>query len=403
MELVNGLYVPMFNLKLSAMRNVCGLDVHKDNVFVCILKENSVKIQFKCGILTKELDGLRDLLVREGVGEIAMESTSVYWMPIWRLLESDFKLYLVNPYAIKQLPGRKSDVKDAEWIATCLQKDLIRGSYVPVDTIQQLRQYNRRVFDITKQMVYLQNKMDAALQRCNIRLSNYVSNVDTKSYREVVRLLSEGETRPEELIKKIHGRTINRCGRENVLAALQGVVIRTDMDMLGQYIEELEMYRRHKAHCLLMMKEICKECYQKELENLQTIPGVGEQAATQIIAEMGVDMSMFLTANMLVGWAGLKPRNDESNGKFKSRKITHGNKYLRKTLAECAWGASRTQGCFYNKFSYHQTQVRKKPKMKVQLAVARKILVASYNIISKGEQYKDYNKGTDDVRLDTCA
>ena len=118
---------------------------------------------------------------------------------------------------------------------------------------------------------------------------------------------------------------------------------------------------------------------------------------------MGVDMSMFLTANMLVGWAGLKPRNDESNGKFKSRKITHGNKYLRKTLAECAWGASRTQGCFYNKFSYHQTQVRKKPKMKVQLAVARKILVASYNIISKGEQYKDYNKGTDDVRLDTCA
>lgn len=102
------------------MRNVCGLDVHKDNVFVCILKENCVKIQFKCGILTKELDGLRDLLVREGVGEIAMESTSVYWMPIWRLLESDFKLYLVNPYAIKQLPGRKSDVKDAEWIATAI-------------------------------------------------------------------------------------------------------------------------------------------------------------------------------------------------------------------------------------------------------------------------------------------
>lgn len=403
MELVNGLYVPMFNLKLSAMRNVCGLDVHKDNVFVCILKENSVKIQFKCGILTKELDGLRDMLVREGVGEIAMESTSVYWMPIWRVLESDFKLYLVNPYSIKQLPGRKSDVKDAEWIATCLQKDLIRGSYVPDDTIQQLRQYNRRVFDITKQMVYLQNKMDAALQRCNIRLSNYVSNVDTKSYREVVRLLSEGETRPEELVKKIHGRTINRCGRENVLAALQGVVTRTDMDMLGQYMEELEMLRRHKMRCLLMMKEMCEEHYQAELTNLQTIPGVGEQAATQIIAEMGVDMSMFLTASMLVGWAGLKPRNDESNGKFKSRKTTHGNKYLRKTLVECAWGASRTQGCFYSKFSYHQTQVRKKSKMKVQVAIARKILVASYNIISKGEKYKDYNKERDGGTLDACA
>ena len=137
------------------MRNVCGLDVHKDNVFVCIDKEKGEKIQFKTGILTKDLDALRDTLVANDVTEIAMESTSVYWMPIWRVLESDFKLYLVNPYAIKQLPGRKSDIKDAEWIATCLRKELIRGSYVPDSTIQQLRQYNRRIFDINKQSVYI--------------------------------------------------------------------------------------------------------------------------------------------------------------------------------------------------------------------------------------------------------
>jgi len=182
------------------MRNVCGLDVHKDNVFVCIDKEKGDKIQFKCGILTRDLDALRDRLVEEGVGEIAMESTSVYWMPIWRVLESDFKLYLVNPYAIKQLPGRKSDVKDAEWIATCLRKELIRGSYVPDDTIQQLRQYNRRVFDINKQLVYIQNKMDAALQRCNIRISNYVSSVDSKSYREVVTKITEGKRRTRQTL-----------------------------------------------------------------------------------------------------------------------------------------------------------------------------------------------------------
>ena len=161
----------------SSMRNVCGLDVHKDNVFVCIDKENGEKIQFKTGILTKELDVLRDTLVANDVTEIAMESTSVYWMPIWRVLENDFKLYLVNPYAIKQLPGRKSDIKDAEWIATCLRKELIRGSYVPNSEIQQLRQYNRRIFDINKQSVYIQNKIDAALQRCNIRIGNYISNV----------------------------------------------------------------------------------------------------------------------------------------------------------------------------------------------------------------------------------
>ena len=155
----------MFYLNPKSMRNVCGLDVHKDNVFVCIDKENGEKIQFKTGILTKELDVLRDTLVVNDVTEIAMESTSVYWMPIWRVLENDFKLYLVNPYAIKQLPGRKSDIKDAEWIATCLRKELIRGSYVPNSEIQQLRQYNRRIFDINKQSVYIQNKIDAALQR----------------------------------------------------------------------------------------------------------------------------------------------------------------------------------------------------------------------------------------------
>jgi hypothetical protein len=210
------------------MKRVCGLDVHKDNIFVCILNENGEKIEFKTGVLTVELDSFRDRLVELGVGEVAMESTAVYWIPIWRILESDFKLYLVNPLSIKQLPGRKSDVKDAEWIATCLQKNLIRGSFVPPLVVQQLRQYNRRVFDLGKQAVYIQNKMDAALQRCNIRISNYVSNVDSKGYLEVVDLLSKGCTDPESLANKIHGRTINKHGWNTIKAALTGVV--TDVD-----------------------------------------------------------------------------------------------------------------------------------------------------------------------------
>lgn len=374
------------------MRNVCGLDVHKDNVFVCIDKENGEKIQFKTGILTRDLDSLRDFLVKHDVGEIAMESTSVYWMPIWRILESDFKLYLVNPFAIKQLPGRKSDVKDAEWIATCLRKDLIRGSFVPTDLIQQLRQYNRRVFDINHQMVYIQNKMDALMQRCNIRISNYVSTVDSKSYRDIVTKITEGETRATELVKKVHGRTINRCGRDTIVAALDGVIRQTDIDLLKQYKEELDMLRRHKAECLLKMREICEEHFKDEFERLQTVPGVSGQSAMHIIAELGVDMSTFQTPAMLVGWAGLKPRNDESNGKFKSRKTTHGNKYLRKTLIEVSWPASKKKGCFYNKFSYHQIVVRRKGKLKVQVAIARKILVAIWNILSKGIPYIEYAK-----------
>jgi transposase len=374
------------------MRNVCGLDVHKDNVFVCIDKENGEKIQFKTGILTHDLDSLRDFLVEHDVGEIAMESTSVYWMPIWRILESDFKLYLVNPFAIKQLPGRKSDVKDAEWIATCLRKDLIRGSYVPTDLIQQLRQYNRRVFDIIHQMVYIQNKMDALMQRCNIRISNYVSTVDSKSYRDIVTKITEGETRATELVKKVHGRTINRCGRDTIVAALDGVIKQTDIDLLKQYKEELDMLRRHKAECLLKMREICEEHYKEEFERLQTVPGLSGQSAMHIIAELGVDMSTFQTSAMLVGWAGLKPRNDESNGKFKSRRTTHGNKYLRKILIEVSWAASRKQNYFYNKFSYHQVVVRKKGKLKVQVAIARKILVAIWNMLSKGMPYVEYER-----------
>ena len=371
------------------MRNVCGLDVHKDNVFVCIDKENGEKIQFKTGFLTKELDALRDTLVANDVTEIAMESTSVYWMPIWRILENDFKLYLVNPYAIKQLPGRKSDIKDAEWIATCLRKELIRGSYVPSSEIQQLRQYNRRIFDINKQSVYIQNKIDAALQRCNIRIGNYISNVRAKSYCEIVDMLSEGKTSPELLIVKVHKRTINKWGRDTILAALEGVVNKTDCCILKQLKEELDMLRRHKVECLVMLRDICMENYKEQILDIQTIPGIGEQGAMQIIAETGVDMKAFMTAAMLVGWAGLKPRNDESNGKFKSRSTTHGNKYLRKILIECAWGASRTQGCSFNKFSYHQTMVRKKNRQKVQVAIARKILVVIWNILEKGVVYSD--------------
>lgn len=339
--------------------------------------------------MTKELDALRDTLVANDVTEIAMESTIVYWMPIWRILENDFKLYLVNPYAIKQLPGRKSDIKDAEWIATCLRKELIRGSYVPSSEIQQLRQYNRRIFDINKQSVYIQNKIDAALQRCNIRIGNYISNVRAKSYCEIVDMLSEGKTSPELLIVKVHKRTINKWGRDTILAALEGVVNKTDCRILKHLKEELDMLRRHKVECLVMLRDICMENYKEQIIDIQTIPGIGEQGAMQIIAETGVDMKAFMTAAMLVGWAGLKPRNDESNGKFKSRSTTHGNKYLRKILIECAWGASRTQGCFFNKFSYHQTMVRKKNRQKVQVAIARKILVVIWNILEKGVVYSD--------------
>ena len=134
------------------MKNVCGLDVHKDSIFMCIIKKNGDKVEEKFGVLTPELDRLRNLLVYHSVGDIAMESTSIYWVPIWRVLYSDFNIKIVNPYFIKQLPGRKTDVKDAQWIATVLQKELIKGSFIPDPIIQELRLYDRRIFYLNRNL-----------------------------------------------------------------------------------------------------------------------------------------------------------------------------------------------------------------------------------------------------------
>ena len=374
------------------MRQVCGLDVHKDSVFACIVNENGVVFHEKFGVLTPELEQLASVLQEHEVNEVCMESTSIYWMPVWRVLEPYVvELKLVNPYFVKQLPGKKSDVKDAEWIATCLLKDLIRGSYVPADIIQQLRQYDRRISDLNAECVRKLGKLDAALQRCNIRISNYVATTDGKSYKEVVRLISEGVRAPAELLKVIHGRITNRVGKDVILASLTGVISDTDIDVIRQLREEVDLAQRHKDECQSKMDAICQQYFPEQLKNLQTIPGVKDRSATAIIAEVGSDVSSFQDAAHLVSWCGLKPRNEESAGKIKARSITHGNRYLRKTLIECSWAASKTQGCYLNKFSYYQTVVRRKNKMKVQVAIARKILTAVWYALHDNVAYRDYN------------
>ena len=372
------------------MRTVCGLDVHKDSIFVCILNVNGILFQDKIGVLTPDLERLVDVLHEHGATEVCMESTSIYWMPVWRILEPYFSLKLVNPYFIKQLPGKKSDVKDSEWIAICLLKDLIRGSYVPEDRIQQLRQYDRRIFDLNKDIVYKLTKLDAALQRCNIRISNYVSTTDGKSYQKVVENISEGITDPKVLASLIHGRILNRVGKDIITASLTGVITQTDIDVIRQIRDEVTLAQKHRKECLDKMEELCNKWFPEQMKNLQTVPGVSLRSATSVIAELGTDMSSFEDAAHPVSWSGLKPRNDESAGKIKSRKITHGNKFLRKTLIECTWAASKTRGCFYNKFSYHQTVVRHKNKMKVQVAIARKMLTAIWFILHNNVPYRDY-------------
>lgn len=367
------------------MKNVCGLDVHKDSVFMYILKENGDKIEEKFGVLTPELDRLRDLLISHSVGEIAMESTSIYWIPIWRVLCSDFNVKLVNPYFIKQLPGRKTDIKDAQWIATVLQKELIKGSFIPEPIIQELRLYERRIFYLNRNMQRAEQAIDLILQRCNIRLSNYVSDIGGKSMQKVIDALIQGRTEPEGLLALVHKRTRNKQGDDVIKAALTGIVSKADRNMLKLSREETLMYERQIEECYEQMREICKSYFDQEITLLQTIPGIREDAAMRIIAEIGVDMRAFLTASAIVGWAGLKPRNEESAGKIKGRKTLHGNKYLRVLLIQCAWAACRTKESRF--FYKYQTLSKRMNHNKALFANTRKLLVIIWNILKKKQIY----------------
>ena len=373
------------------MRIVCGLDVHKDSIYLCILSSTGEILEQVFGVLTTQLEEMRDLMLKYNVQEVGMESTSVYWIPVWRVLESHFKLKLINPYFIKQLPGRKSDVKDAQWIAECMMKELVRGSFVPPERIQQLRLYDRRIYDLDDEIIRKLAKLDAVIQRCNIRLSNYVSNTDSVSYKSVIDKICEGVTSPEELVKEIHGRIINRHGKEIIIASLKGCITEVDIDIMTQLKAEIDLAELHKQKCLEKMQDICEKEYSEQLSNLQTIPGVKMRAATSLIAEIATDMSHFETANHLSSWAGLRPRNDQSNKTIKSRRITHGNRYLRRTIIQCAWGASRAKDYFFSRFSYYQTQVRKKNRMKVIVAISRKMLVCAWHILKENVAYKDFD------------
>jgi transposase len=329
---------------------------------------------------------LRDTLVKYGCGDVAMESTSIYWMPIFNTLQHDFDVKVTNPYFIKQLPGRKSDVKDAQWIAQCLQKDLIRGSYVPESIVQQMRQYSRRYQQLNKKIVRCEQHLDNYLQRCNIRLSNYLSRAGSNvSYRKIIKAIVGGERDPVKLCRLVHGRIRNKHGNQTITDALTGTLLSTDVEMLKQSLEEMDLLEKQQAACLTHLEELATTNFAREISLLCSVPGVQKLSATLILSEIGNDMSKFVNASALVGWAGLRPRNDESAGKIQSRKTLHGNKYLRQILVQCSWAAGLSNKTFlgkkYRLFSKRMTS------QKALLAITRKLLVIIYNILMTNKPF----------------
>jgi transposase len=373
------------------MEKACGLDVHKESVFACILDEQG-KIIFekRYGTLTPDLIALRDTLVEYGCGRAAMESTSIYWMPVWHILDSDFELTLTNPYFIKQLPGRKSDVKDAQWIAECLQKDLLKSSFVANNLLQQMRQYTRQYRRLTKNKVRWEQQMDNQLQRCNIRFSNYVSNQGNNvSIRKIIKAIIAGERDPAKLCRLVHGRTRNKHGEDVITNSLSGVIQQPDVEILIQCMEQIKLIEQQQASCLNHLEELANEHFAEEISLLCTIPGIKRLSAMCILAEIGNDMSVFQKASHLVSWAGLRPRNDETAQKIKSRKILHGNKYLRQTLVEVGWAAKRSDKSFLKR-KFYILEKRMKSQ-KALIAIVRKMLVIIYNVL-KTKQPFDINR-----------
>ncbi|GHU60431.1 hypothetical protein FACS1894121_0410 [Bacteroidia bacterium] len=297
----------------------------------------------------------------ENVKKVAMESTSTYWVPIWDLLsEMEFDLKLVNPLHIKQMPGRKSDAKDAQWIAELLFKNMLRGSLVPGPLIQELRTYTREYRHLVNERTKILTQMDRVLVMCGIRLSSCISNIDSKSFMQVVNALIGGTTDPATLVKLVYGNCKNKESGK-LKECLTGNMKAHHRLKLTTCKQQFDLIEQQVALYFSQMQTFCNEHFSEEITHLTTIPGVSQTSAMIIVAETWGDMSAFENSGKFTGWTGLRPRNDESAGKFKSTATTKGNKHLRAIIVQVAWAASRTKGSFFME-KFQKLAIRKSRK-----------------------------------------
>lgn len=368
------------------MKRTCGLDVHKETIFCATFdgKVHSPVLEYTT--LTCSIRSMGDELKRMGVQSVAMESTGMYWIPVWNIIEEmGFELILVNPFLIKQMPGRKSDVKDAQWIATLLHKGLLRGSLVPCPDIRELRTYSRKYIKLQQQKTSVLQDMERTLEMCSIRITSFVSNISGKSVIRVIEKIIQGETTAELLVELIHGRIVNSHKRETIIESLKGHVTEHHRFILELALQQFTLLNNQIDQCLEKMEKMCHEHYQKELNLLKTITGISDISAMIIIAETGADMKAFESSAKFSGWTGLRPRNDESAGKFKSTATTKGNRFFRAVLVQVAWAASRTKGSYF-KEKFNRLAIRK-PRKKALIAIARKIAVIVWNVLEHNQEY----------------
>jgi transposase len=365
-----------------------GLDVHKKTVVAAIivpdLQGGWRKETRTFATMTGDLLSLSDWLLGCGVTHVAMESTGEYWKPVYNILENNFELLLINAQHIKAVPGRKTDVNDAEWIADLLRHGLLRASFVPPLGQRELRELTRYRSTFVRERAMLVNRVQKVLESANIKLASVATNVLGVSGRAMLEAIIGGQATPEEMAELAKGRM--REKRAELAKALSGRVKAHHRFVLTELLCQIDSLDETLAHFNEQIEDYCRP-FEQAVTLLDTIPGVGRETAEVIVSEIGVDMSRFPSANHLAAWAGVAPGNHESAGKRKSGRMRQGNKALKTTLNQAAQAAAHTKDTYLAAQARHLTGRR--GKKRAIMAVAHSILVIAYHLIQRQQPYRE--------------
>lgn len=361
-----------------------GMDVHKETIVVTI-QGKGIKTETKSfRTFTSSLKKLREWLKQHGITHLAMESTGVYWKPVFNVLGDDFMIILVNARHVKNVPGHKTDKQDSKWLAKLLLSGLLKGSFIPGKEIRDLRDLVRTKTQLTGEISSAKNRFIKFMESANIKLSSVLTDVFCVTGQKIIAEILDGDYKPERLLYHVHGRV--KASRQDIIEALTGNLdehYRFMMKTMLEHIANIENVIA-KIDAQIMQKT---EDHKEILELLETIPGVGRDGAICIVAEIGTNMEAFASHKHLASWAGMCPGNNESAGKNKSGRITYGNAFLRTFLVQMAWAAARTKNTYLS--SKYKSLVGRRGKKRAVIAVGHKILIAAYFIMKNKVGYNE--------------
>jgi transposase len=369
---------------------VAGLDLHKETTVAAVRSigpAGKVETDLRTfGTMTRDLLELAEWLAAHGVTHVAMEATGVLWKPVWNILDGRFELLLVNPRELKQVPGRKSDIKDAQWISKLLQHGLLRSSFVPGRSQRELRDLTRHRAQLEGEHTRAANRIHKLLEDANIKLGVVASDILGVSGREILDRLVEGEEDAASLAQSARRRMRSKIPQLEL--ALQGKFLPHHRFMLKQLLSHLDHLDQQIGQFTARIEELMVPFVDEELkEKLDAVPGVDVATIQNITAEIGVNMNQFPTAGHLASWTGICPGNEESAGKRKRSKTTKGNRWLRRALTQAAWAATHTKDSYLGA-QYHRLAGRR-GKKRALVAVAHTLLVIIYHIIKYRVDYED--------------